>query len=373
MQIVVYPYQKLKYNDKLLLMESAYMSRMNLTITELDHIADYERVIHFEQKSLHIAGIIAIHNTTNGAALGGCRLYNYPNFDAGLDNVLSLAKAMTYKNTIMDLPYGGGKAVIFQNDLIDKKSLFKVFARLLNILEGQYITTDDVGTSVDDMYYLRQYTKFAKGIHSNGKQIPATAYGVYQAIRATLQFYENKDSLTGVKVFVQGLGKVGYTLCEFLKNEKCQLYLYDIDTELTKEAANHFDGTIIDLNTIDELKVDVFCPCALRNSVNENTLSKINMAYIIGGENNPIASTQSYNMMLEKNIIYIPDYLSNAGGVIDIACEDKNYCEHTVFKHVNAIYTKTMTLLQSAKQTNKTPLHIANRYVEERYFQPAHL
>lgn len=335
-------------------------------IIELDNINGYERVIHFKHKSPALEGIVAIHRLINGCALGGCRFLNYSSFEAGLEDVLALAKSMTYKNAVMDLPYGGGKAVIFDNAESSRHDILRVFSSVLNELGGQYITTDDVGTSVEDMYYLRKYSKFARGRYWNGRQIPATAYGVYQAIKATLKYHENLDDLCDIKVVIQGLGKVGYSLCEFLYNEKCKLYVNDIDSRIVEKAVQNFEATPINFDETQNLEADVFSPCAFRDSVTESILSKLEIKYIVGGENNPIASSNVENLLEKKNIVYVPDYVANAGGVIDIACEGKNYSKENVYANVGAIYDKTIKILRVAGLENKTPLEISNKYVNDR-------
>lgn len=337
-----------------------------IQLSELPSISEFEKVLSFTHPTLHISGAIAIHNTVGGPALGGCRIHSYPSFQAGLHDVLSLAQAMTYKNTIMNLPYGGGKTVIFQNNQCDRHSIFKVLAAVLNYLKGQYIVTDDVGTSVEDMYFLRKFTQYAKGIYSNKKQIPATSYGIYQAMKATLNFYQNLNSLEGIKIFVLGLGKVGFQLCNFLHEEGCIIYVYDPIEMLMIKAKREFNAVPLKIDQIKDLEIDILSPCALGGSINESILSKIKPKYIIGGENNPLGTFETLNLLSERGIIYIPDYLSNAGGVIDIACEEQSYSEEYVFAKVSEIFNKTTEILQLAHIENKTPLEVSNQYVQDR-------
>lgn len=340
------------------------MTKDNLSIYEIDTIKGFEKVIIFANQFPAVEGIVAIHSTLKGPALGGCRLYNYPNFQAGFKDALLLAQAMTYKNTIMDLPYGGGKTVIFQNNRSSRNEVFEVLANLLNQLDGKYLTTDDVGSTVQDMYYMRKFTKYAKGIYCDEKQIPATSYGVYQAIKAVFKHHAKLENLKGIKVVVQGLGKVGYHLCQYLHQEGCNLYVNDNIEELIQNAVKEFDATPIKFNEVENFEADVFCPCALGGSINEEILSKLQVKYIIGGENNQLASPDIENILKEKGIIYLPDYLCNAGGVIDIACEGNNYNEETVLAKVGTIYNKTLEILCLAQLFNKSPLEISNKYVE---------
>lgn len=338
------------------------MIKNTLEVSELN-TKGFENVISFVNHSPHVRGIIAIHNTLKGPALGGVRLYDYPSFQAGLQDVLLLARAMTFKNTLMGLPYGGGKAVIFQDYECNRNEVFEVFAKVLNYLDGKYLTTDDVGTSLEDVFYLKKLTRFARGVYYNAKQIPATSYGVYQAIKATLNYYHNLKNLSGVKVLVLGLGKVGYHLCQYLHQDGCKLYVNDKIPELVVKAVKAFDAVPIDIDQIHSFEADVFCPCAVSGTVDKNLLSKIQMKYIIGGENNPLASSDIESILLEKDIVYIPDYLSNAGGVVDIECEGSHYNEEFVLTNVARIHDKTKEILNVAQLTNKTPLQVANEYV----------
>ncbi len=339
------------------------VARNSFAISEIDTIQGFEKIFIFTNKYPPVKGIIALHNTLNGPALGGLRLYNYASFQDGMRDVLQLARAMTFKNAIMDLPYGGGKSVIFSTSKCGRNDTLEIFAEVLNYLKGKYLTTDDVGTSVKDMYFLRKFTPFARGLHSNGSQIPATSYGVYQAIKATLNYYSNVKKLNGLKVVVNGLGKVGYPLCQYLHKEGCILYVNDKINELVTKAVQEFDAIPINLDNTSPFDADVFSPCALGNTVDEALLSKMHVKYIIGGENNPLASPEIEKILLKKNIVYIPDYLSNAGGVIDIACEGKNYSEAFVLSNISKIYDKTIDILSKAHSTHKTPLEICNEYV----------
>lgn len=336
----------------------------SLNVCEIDTANEFEKVFHFTHKHPSVEGIVAIHNTLKGPALGGLRLYDYANFQHGMKDVLQLARAMTFKNAIMDLPYGGGKSVIFQNNHCNRDDTLNVFSLMLNHLDGKYLTADDVGTSVKDMYFLRKSTPFARGFYYNEKQIPATSYGVYQAIKATLKYYSNLNNLSGVKIVVQGLGKVGYNLCRYLHQEDCILYVIDKIDQLVEKAVREFNAIPIDLDTTKKLDVDVFSPCALSGTITNSLISKMQVKYIIGGENNPLATQGMEKILLTKGITYIPDYLSSAGGVIDIACEGDNYSEEFVLAQVAKIYDKTIDILTSAKLTNTTPLEVSNNYVQ---------
>lgn len=328
----------------------------------------FERVVYFASIELNVFGIIAIHNTIRGPALGGCRLSDYPTFEDGLLDALNLAQAMTYKNAIVDLPYGGGKSVIFKMPNSDKIAVFRVFYQVLNFLEGTYLTADDVGTCVQDMDYLRQFTPYARGVQYGDNQIPATSYGVYQAIKAAYFYKTKKENLKDVHVIVQGLGKTGYALCRYLHQEGCFLYVDDLQLELVEKAIEEFDAKYVDIKLEKELVADIFCPCALGGSVNRSLLSRLNVHYIIGSANNQLENALLAEFLHNQKIIYVPDYLCNSGGVIDVFCEGENYSEELVLTQTSTIYDKTINILQESESLDESPLRVANRYVEKNLF-----
>jgi leucine dehydrogenase len=329
-------------------------------------ITGVEKLVFFTSQTPQVKGIIAIHNTLRGPALGGCRIYDYNTVTDGVNDAMTLAKAMTYKNTIVDLPFGGGKAVIYKNPHVTQNLILEAFARVLNHLAGEYYTADDVGTSVTDMNYLRQYSPYARGILFKGKQIPATSYGVYQAIKAAVFYKEQTTSLSGLTVAVQGLGKVGYSLCKYLAKEGCKLYVYDPVKNLVDKAVIEFNATPIVMNNDTEVCADVFSPCALGMAINNENKHKLNVKYIIGGANNQLSDPEIAGYLHKKSILYVPDYLCNAGGVIDIYCEDGIYTEDKVLEKVSIIYNKTIEILTKADQLSQTPLEVANLYVKNK-------
>lgn len=328
-------------------------------------VAGFEKVLHFRDKQLHVYGIIAIHNSLRGPPLGGCRLIEYPSFEKGLKDVLLLAEAMTYKNAIVDLPYGGGKCVIFKAPSINKHLIFKILSEVLNYLDGAYITTDDVGTTVQDMILLRQFSPYARGIEYQNKQIPATSFGVYQALKAAHFHRTGSSHLKGLRVVVEGLGKTGYALCHFLHQEGCFLYVHDLNMILVNKAIRDFGAKWLNISQENEIIADVFCPCALGESINDALLSRLKVQYIVGSANNQLTNSSIAEYLYRKNIIYVPDYLSNAGGMIDIFCEGDSYCEEFVFNEVRRIYRKTCELLHDSDVLGISPLKLANRMVQK--------
>lgn len=329
-------------------------------------ITGVEKLVFFTSKTPQVNGVIAIHNTLRGPALGGCRIYDYNTVIDGVNDAITLAGAMTYKNTIADLPFGGGKTVIYKNPNVTQTMTLEVFAEVLNHLEGEYYTADDIGTSVTDMNYLRQYSPYARGILFEGKQIPATSYGVYQAIKAAIFYKEQTRDLSGLKVAVQGLGKVGYSLCKYLAKEGCNLFVYDPVKDLVDKAVSEFNATPVVMDNDTEICADIFSPCALGGAINNLNKHKLNVKYIIGGANNQLSDSEIADYLHKKSILYVPDYLCNAGGVIDIYCENGVYTEDTVLERVAIIYDKAIEILSKADRLSKSPLEVANLYVQNK-------
>lgn len=324
-----------------------------------------EQLIKFECSNLGIKGVVAIHSTKLGPALGGCRVYDELSLKDGIKDAIKLAKAMTYKNAIINLPYGGGKTVIIKNG-VSLNETMRSFSKVLNLLNGDYLTTDDVGTNIKDMNLLKTYSKHVRGSLINDYQIPATSYGVYQSLKAAIYYWQNTNSLKNLKIAVQGLGKVGFSLCKFLHKEGCILYVSDINKELEVLALRQFNATSFKIEDIKELDLDVFSPCALGGVITKDNYSDyLKLKYIIGGANNPISHDFISNALYKNGTIYIPDFLSNAGGVIDIDCENYGYNESNVFKRVEVIYTKTIELLKESSNLKLCPLTIATNYVQK--------
>lgn len=332
-------------------------------------VPGFERIFCFKSLLDNIQGIIAVHSTVGGPALGGCRIREYSTFTEGLEDVLNLAEAMTYKNTLLNLPYGGGKAVIFKTSGLNINDTLQVFGNVLNYLEGIYITTDDIGTSVKDMEYLRTITPYAKGILYKGKQIQATSYGVYQAIKAAFFYKTGNKELKGTHVIVQGLGKTGFALCEYLYREGCVLYVDDLNPDLVKKAKEAFGASYINISSEQKISADIFCPCAVGGTITHDFIKKLSVRYIAGSANNQLQHPSFAEILHEKNILYIPDYLCNAGGVIDIFCEGESYSKEYVFEETDKIYEKTLEILEEAEILKTFPLKIADRSVQEKLQQ----
>lgn len=320
----------------------------------------------YEYDSPSLKILIAIDNTKYKTSIGGCRFINNTPRNKAIDDVCSLAKAMTRKNIIANLKYGGGKSFIYYSQL-ERKEMFKVFSKLLNYLDGIYQTADDVNTTVEDMEYMRQFTGYARGYMINGYQIPATSYGVYLAIKATVKEILHKESLSGLKIAIQGIGKVGYNLAHLLSNENCVLYISEIDKNKIDKLSKEIE--FIEVKDAIVSDVDIICPCAFGSVINYNNVDKIKAKFIVGGANNQLSDDKIDKILYNNELIYVPDILANCGGVIDLDCEGENYSEQYVYKRLNLIYDKTSYFIKESIKSNTSVLNVVNNYIENEVTQ----
>lgn len=316
----------------------------------------------YEYNSPNLKILVAIDNSSYKSFIGGCRFVNNTPRDKAINDVCSLAKAMTRKNIIANLNYGGGKSFIYFSKL-EKKEMFKIFSNFLNYLGGVYQTADDINTTVKDMEYMRNYTKYARGYMIGNYQIPATSYGVYLSIKATVKEILHKDTLDGLKIVIQGIGKVGYNLAHLLYKENCKLYISEIDKDKIDKLSKEIDFTLVDNAILAD--VDIICPCAFGNIINYNNVNKIKAEFIIGGANNQLEDDNIDAILYNRKIIYIPDILANCGGVIDLDCEGENYSEQYIYKRLNLIYDKTAFFLRESLKKKTSVLNVVNEYIEK--------
>src|SRR3989339_727565 len=311
----------------------------------------HESIIFCQDRESGLKAIIAVHNTVLGPALGGTRMWNYENETLALEDVLRLSKGMTYKSAAAGIGLGGGKAVIIGDPHKAKsESLFRVFGKFINMLNGKYITAEDVGTSVADMLNIRKETKFVAGLPescgSSGDPSPFTAYGVYCGIKAGAKEVYGKDSLKGKTVAIQGLGNVGYSLAKHL----------------------HAEGAKLIVNDIFNAECDIFSPCALGGILNDKTIPGLKCRLIAGAANNQLLFEERHGEMLDKKkIIYITDFVINAGGIINIFAEiEGKYNARKAKADVSKIYQNVERMLALAKKKNITTYSSAVLMAEER-------
>lgn len=338
---------------------------------------DHEQVVFCHDPSVHLKAIIAIHNTVLGPSLGGTRMWTYENDDEALTDVLRLSRGMTYKASVAGLNLGGGKAVILAHPQKDKTpALLKAYGRFVDSLGGKYITAEDVGTSVEDLEIVRTVTRHVTGTQKNrggsGDPSPMTAYGVYMGIKACMKELTGSDSLTGKKIAVQGAGKVARNLCDHLAKEGAHIFITDIYPEKAKTVVETTGATFVKPEEITTLDVDVFSPCALGAIINDETLPRFRCKVIAGGANNQLADEQKHGRMLvERGILYAPDYVINAGGLINVALELNGYDAERAKRQTAQIYNTLLTIFDTAKR-QRIPTHEAsNRLAEERIAQAA--
>lgn len=335
---------------------------------------NHEQVVFCTNKESGLRAIIAIHDTTLGPAIGGTRMWNYSSLDDAINDVLRLSRGMTYKAAVAGLNLGGGKAVIFGDSAKDKNELlFRTFGKFVNGLGGRYITAEDVGTNVRDMEYVRMETKYVTGISKalggSGDPSPVTAYGVYIGMKACVNEKWGNDSLRGRKIAVQGAGQVARYLCEHLYSEGAEIFITDINDDKIKRVLETIKAHIVKPDEIYDIKADIFSPNALGAIINDSTISKFNFDIIAGGANNQLEDENRHGqMLLEKNILYAPDYVINAGGLINVANELEGYRQDRAMKQAEGIYEIVKRVFKISKE-QKLPTNIASNHIAEERLQ----
>ncbi len=343
----------------------------NLEIFTYMEKYDYEQLVFCQDKNSGLKAIIAIHDTTLGPALGGTRMWTYDSEAAAIEDALRLAKGMTYKNAAAGLNLGGGKTVIIGDPKKDKSpELFRAFGRYIQGLNGRYITAEDVGTTVQDMDLIHMETDFVTGISpefgSSGNPSPVTAYGVYKGMKAAAKEAFGSDSLEGKTVAVQGVGNVAYTMCEYLHEEGANLIVTDINKEAVNRAVEAFGATAVEPDDIYNVDCDIYAPCALGATVNDDTIPQLKAKVIAGSANNQLKSTKHGDIIHEMGIVYAPDYVINSGGVINVADELNGYNKDRAMKKVETIYDSLIRVFEISKRDNVPTYVAADRMAEER-------
>ena len=332
---------------------------------------DHEQVILCNDKDVGLKAIIAIHNTLLGPALGGTRMWNYKTEDEALVDVLRLSKGMTYKASAAGLNLGGGKAVIIGDSKTQKsEGLFRAFGRFVNSLNGRYITAEDVGTTVKDMEYIFNETPWVTGIPKafggSGDPSPYTAHGVYMGIHASIKEKFSASSTKGMRIAIQGLGNVGYHLVEYLAKEGAILTVSDIDTEKVKKVCDAFGAKAVKPEEITSVDCDVFAPCALGAVINDQSIEKLRAKVVCGGANNQLAESKHGNNLRELGILYAPDYVANAGGLMNVFVELEGYSPERAFDKTRMVYDNLTQVFTIAKKENIATNIAADTLAEER-------
>ena len=339
-----------------------------------DHLSDkdHEQVVFCQDKATGLRAIIGIHNTTLGPALGGARMWTYATDDLALNDVLRLSRGMTYKAAAAGLNLGGGKAVIIGDPRTMKsEALFRAFGRFIEGLGGRYITAEDVGTGVKEMVHILSETKYVTGIPKelggSGDPSPFTAYGTYVGIKACANVRYGNDALTGKKIVIQGAGNVASRLAKYLTDDHARVYITDIFMDKAKEVAAATGATVIDPDKVFDTECDIFSPAALGGIIDDETIGKLNCDIVAGPANNQLADENRHAKALaDKGILYAPDFVINAGGLINVASELEGYSEARAMSQTENIYATLRTILLHSQETGMTTSDAANHIAEER-------
>ncbi|GER66120.1 leucine dehydrogenase [Weizmannia acidilactici] len=332
---------------------------------------DYEQLLFCHDAASGLKAIIAIHDTTLGPALGGTRMWTYESEEAAIEDALRLAKGMTYKNAAAGLNLGGGKTVIIGDPHKDKnEEMFRAFGRFIQGLGGRYITAEDVGTTVEDMDIIHEETNFVTGVSqtygSSGNPSPVTAYGCYVGMKAAAKEAFGSDSLEGKTIAVQGVGNVAFELCRYLHGEGANLIVTDIAADAVKRAVDAFRAKAADPKDIYAVDCDIFAPCALGAILNDHTIPLLKAKVIAGSANNQLKEPRHGDLIHEMGILYAPDYVVNAGGVINVADELHGYNRERAMKKVEQIYNNVEKVIEISKRDRIPTYLAADRMAEER-------
>lgn len=336
----------------------------------------HEQVVFCHDCDTGLKAIIAIHNRNRGPSLGGCRMYPYANDADAVRDVLRLSRGMTYKSAIAGLSLGGGKSVIIGNPFKDKsEALMRAMGRFIDSLGGRYIGAEDSGSCVEDIQWMAKETKHVAGFRErrtsagprSGDPSPSTAYGTFVGIRSAVRHALDTTSLDGVKVAIQGLGNVGVHLAERLHNAGAKLWVSDPVEARVREAQQRFGAMAVALDDIYAQQVDVFAPCALGAVINDRTIPQLKARIVAGSANNQLDEARHAQELQRRGILYAPDYVVNAGGIIDVYFElqgDDEVAEMTKIEEIGATLDE---IFAEADATGKTTAEIADRIAERRF------
>ena len=333
---------------------------------------DHERVMFCRDVHTGLKAIIAIHSTALGPAAGGTRLWAYESDDAALHDVLRLSRAMSYKNAMAGLKFGGGKAVIIQTpDFEGTEALYERYGDFVEKLHGDYVTAEDVGMSVAIMEVVARRTKYVSGLpptagHAGGDPSPKTAFGIFKGIEAAVRFQLGKDAVAGLTVAVQGVGNVGYHLCEYLARAGARLIVSDIDPEKVRKACDAFDAASVPPEQILVQKADVLAPCALGATLNARSIPALQTTIVAGGANNQLDEAADGQALADAGILYAPDYVINGGGIINVASEYFGDADDDeVMRRIAEIGPRLTGIFDAARKSGKATNVVADEMARE--------
>lgn len=337
---------------------------------------NHEQIVFCNDKDTGLKAIIGIHNTVLGPALGGTRMWNYTSEWEALNDVLRLSRGMTFKSAITGLDLGGGKAVIIGDSKVDKTpEMIRKFGEYVGSLSGKYITAEDVGTTTQDMDIIREVTTSVTGVSvekgGSGNPSPVTAYGVYMGMKAAAKQQFGSDKLEGKRILVQGIGHVGETLVDYLTKEGALVQIADISQARLEEVGSRYGAKIYTGADLYSADVDIYSPCALGATINDETINKLKAKVIAGAANNQLANDKVHGQILkDKGILYAPDFLINAGGIINVYAEIAGYDSAESMRRTENIYNTTLEIFSFAIEkgitTQEAAMTIAQNRIDAR-------
>jgi leucine dehydrogenase len=339
-----------------------------MEITEKMTTSGHELLLFGRDPANGYQGIIAIHSTALGPAVGGARFWNYADEEEAVTDALRLSRGMTYKNALAGLPFGGGKSIIIgDNKTADREAIFRAHGRFVETLGGRYITAEDVGTSPTDMEFVRLETNHVAGlIGCSGDPSPVTARGVFRAIKASAKYRWGSDDLSGASVALQGCGHVGYYLAKNLREAGAQIIASDVDEEKLARVVEEFDAVAARPDEIYGVSADIFAPCALGGIINDHTIGQLHARIVAGGANNQLLDERHGEMLAEKDILYAPDYAANAGGMINGCIELLGWEPLNALRKVDEIYDTVLNIFEIARTEGIPTNKAADRLAENR-------
>ena len=340
-----------------------------MSVTDHPEFDKHEQVVLCRDEQSGLQAIIAVHNTNLGPAACGCRMWPYNSVDEALTDALRLSKAMSYKNAMAGLPLGGGKSVIIGNPRTDKsETLLEAFGNCVQQLGGSYYVAEDVGICVEDIEVVSRRTGYVFGIADGaGDPSPVTAQGCFNALKATIHFKYGDDSLAGIRVAVQGVGHVGYHFCKLLHEAGAELVVADINEAAVVRVVDEFGAKAVDPRKIFAQDVDVFAPCALGGILNDDTIPQLKAGIICGAANNQLLRAEHGYQLHREGILYLPDYVVNAGGMLGVAGDIlADYTAASVQKRVSGLYNTVLDILSLANQDEQPPFEIADKLARGR-------
>jgi leucine dehydrogenase len=343
-----------------------------MSVFENREFNGHELVTFGSDEAAGFRAIVAVHSTALGPAAGGCRMWPYASTDEAITDALRLSRGMSFKNALAGLPFGGGKAVIIGDSRRKTPQLLEAFGRFVDTLGGLYITAEDVGTTTADMEHVAKQTSFVTGLHRRGGEFggdpsPKTAFGVYLGIKAAAKFRWGRSEIAGLRVAVQGVGGVGYHLCRLLAADGAVLRVADVRSNAAERVRDELNATVVPVETILSEDVDIFAPCALGAVLNEHSIGTLRARIVAGAANNQLAKDSDGVALQTAGVLYAPDYVINAGGIISVTREYLGGgSESQVNAEIHGIADRLTEIFERSRRENRPTNAVADRLAQER-------